>query len=334
MGPFMSALKTSKLSRRLGMYRNFRRPQLCEMLADRDPGLQKGAEMIIDAQLHDPAPWLDWSLQDVDAKLDLLTEIAFAYLDALGIAGAVLFSETWGERASRKHPNRFAWVPHVSPHVSDVAAFVAEAKKKQSDGLLALRAVFGWPLDGTEAARVERGDWDIVFDACENQGVPLFMFATRYLSLATEIVDRHSHLQFVLDHIGLPQPPLDTIDEPPFNDLPQVLALAERPNVAMKLCGLPSLSREAYPFSDVVPQLKQIVNAFGADRIMWASDISRFYGRIGLTRSVNKDALGDYPGKHTYSESLDFILRCHELSGDEKAAILGGTVRKLFGWPA
>jgi hypothetical protein len=42
---------------------------------------------------------------------------------------------------------------------------------------------------------------------------------------------------------------------------------------------------------------------------------------------------GGYEGKHTYAESLNFVRYCEALTDDEKEQILGGTVRRLLGWP-
>ena len=41
------------------------------------------------------------------------------------------------------------------------------------------------------------------------------------------------------------------------------------------------LSKEPYPFADVWVPIRSVLDAFGAERVMWASDISRFAGRIG-----------------------------------------------------
>src|SRR5262249_6555085 len=142
----------------------------------------------------------------------------------------------------------------------------------------------------------------------------------------------HPDLTLIIDHVGLRQPPLDEPDSPPFKSLPDLLALARFPNVAVKLCGLPSLSSEPFPFRDVVPHLRSIVDAFGAERVLWASDITRFAGRIGLSRWELPEATGEYRGKHTYDQSVNFIRCCSELTEDEKEAILGGTAHRLLHW--
>jgi L-fuconolactonase len=289
---------------------------------------------IIDGQLHDPAPWLDWTARNVETQHDLLTELTLAYLDALGIGGVVLFTgEEWGAAAAKRSPSRLAYVPNIAPDLPDPDAAVADAKAKHGQGLLALRATIGWPLDGSEVKRLGDGGWEPVFSACQRHHLPLFMFITRSLPLAVGVAERYPDLSLIIDHVGLPQPPMDARDEPPFKSLSQLLDLAKYPNVALKLCGLPALSREPFPYHDAIPHLRSIIDAFGPDRVMWASDIGRFNGRIGLDRWEIPGTQGPYEGKHTYAESLNFIRYCDALTESEKEAILGGTVTRLLEWP-
>ena len=287
---------------------------------------------IIDAQLHDPAPWLDWSSADPDVRDRLLTELTRAWLDALGITGAVVFSGHggWADEAARTMPERFSSVPHVHPDQPDVEVFVQEIK--ETPGIVGLRAVIGYPPTGEEATRAEAGEWDATFEACANNRVPLFMFATRFLPIAARVARDFPTLTLIVDHIGLPQPPMDQREDPPFRALPEVLELAQFENVAIKLCGLPALSSERFPYRDVNSRLRQLVDAFGADRLMWASDIPRFNGRIGLEFRI-PGTEGGYLGKHNYAESLHFIRENEELTDTEKQWILGGTVQKWLGWP-
>ena len=288
---------------------------------------------IIDAQIHGVGPWATWTAEPVELQHRVLTELVIAYLDAVGVHGAVLFpggdaaEAAW---AAEHLPDRFAYVPHISPDESDVDGAVRAAK--HSPGLLGLRALIGWPLDGTEVRRLESGVWDPVFAACERHQVPLFLFITGWLPQATGIASRFPKLKLVVDHLGLRQPPLDKAEEPPFKSLPHLLELSKFPNVYVKLCGLPALSREPYPYTDVKPHLRSIVNAFGAERLMWASDTTRFAGRIGIGGYQNPHTVGDYPGKHTYAESLHFIRDSDVLSASEKEEILGGAARKILGW--
>lgn len=286
---------------------------------------------IIDAQLHGPGPWLDWRTRDEDVQHDALTEVTLGWLDSLGVQGAILFAEeAWAADASAKFPARFAFVPHFHLGHGDVDAEVQKWRSRRDEGALALRIVLGYPTTGEEIEVFRTGAYDAVLASCERWQLPVFLFTTRWPDVAETIAQRHPELLLIVDHLGLAQPPMDTRESPPFKSIDQVLALAKYPNVAVKFCGAPALSEEPYPYNDLWPYVGRFIDAFGADRLMWASDISRFNGRIGYFQIPNTES---YPGKHTYAEALHFIRDSDRLSVEEKELILGGTVKKLLDWP-
>lgn len=288
---------------------------------------------IIDAQIHDVGPFWDWQQESPEVQCRIMGEVMIAYLDALGVQSVVLFpggpspSADW---LAKELPDRFTYVPHVSPDDADLEAVVRDAKA--NPGIAGLRALIGWPLDGSEVKRLEEGAWDPVFETCQRHQVPVFLFITGWLPFTAGIAQRYPDLPLIVDHLGLRQPPLDQPDDPPMANLQQLLDLARFPRVNVKLCGLPALSRESFPYKDMNAALRSIVDAFGADRLMWASDTTRFSGRIGIGRHQNPITLGDYQGKHTYAESLLFVRENEVLTQTEKEAILGGTAQRVLNW--
>jgi predicted TIM-barrel fold metal-dependent hydrolase len=86
------------------------------------------------------------------------------------------------------------------------------------------------------------------------------------------IVERHPSLKVIVDHMGLLQAKKD--DEA-FQDLPQLLALARRPNVAVKASALPSYSSEPYPYRNLHARIRQVFDAFGPRRMFWGTDLTR-----------------------------------------------------------
>jgi predicted TIM-barrel fold metal-dependent hydrolase len=57
--------------------------------------------------------------------------------------------------------------------------------------------------------------------------------------------------------------------------MPQLLALAKLPNVAVKATGVPHYSSEAYPFPALHNYLRQVYDAFGPHRMFWGTDITK-----------------------------------------------------------
>jgi L-fuconolactonase len=103
--------------------------------------------------------------------------------------------------------------------------------------------------------------------------------------------------------------------EDPLATLPEVLALAAAPNVCIKATGVPSLSSRPYPFSDVWPAMHRVIEAFGVERVMWGSDFTRTTGH------------------HPYGEAVGYIKDSGEFAPQEKRALLGASLRRIFDWP-
>jgi amidohydrolase family protein len=291
--------------------------------------------VIIDSQIHEPGPHLAWP-EDPEARNRVLTEIALAWMDSAGVDRAVLHpSSDWGEYAATQLPDTFAYVPAFLPRpgepLPDFPSAVDELLARP--GVRAVRLIVGYPPTGENIVLFEQGAFEPLLAACEQRRVPLFLFATGCLRSLPAVIESHPDLTMVVDHFGLPQPPVEARDEPPWKDLDLLLDLAPYPNVYVKVCGAIALSESGSPFADVWPHLDRVIAAFGADRLLWASDQSRFLGRIGFEIQM-PDAIAPYVGKHTYAQSIDLFRSANHLSDDDKALILGGTVMRLLDWGA
>jgi L-fuconolactonase len=292
---------------------------------------------IIDAQLHDIGPNLEWKRIDQDTRHGILTELILAWMDAVGVDRTIVHprDEAWAKVAIAENPHRFAGVYRVrDAEAFDVVEQVAASKNLP--GCVGLRLTFGKreadPTGEIGSAKVRAGAFDRFFSACEKLDMPLFCVAFGHVHLVGEIAAAHPCLKLIVDHMGIAQPPLNPRESPRWKGLPGLLQIGKYENVAVKLCGVPVLSDQAYPFSDVWPHMHDVLNVFGAGRIMWASDIGRFTGRISWDNQYSV-AHPYYPGKHNYAEALFFLLATDQLSLVEKELMLGGTVKKLLGWP-
>src|SRR5581483_6227563 len=104
--------------------------------------------------------------------------------------------------------------------------------------------------------------FDRAVAACEQQGLPLFVSASGDHATPATLAARQPGLQVIVDHLGIAQPPTYIPDDPPFKALPSLLELARIPNIAIKFSGIPTLSREPFPFADLWPHLHRIIDAF------------------------------------------------------------------------
>jgi L-fuconolactonase len=286
---------------------------------------------IVDTQLHlGPGP----------------VEPACAEMDALGIA-SVLIEEFWvggqgdgphdalmpGYRlpggawravypsalsASLRYPERFGYFVRLDrrdPGLEGEMRRIAE-----EPGAKGFRVLATWSAD--EAAALAAGAYDALLDLAQDVGLPVCIFAPGHVELLPRYLRKYPRLQFVLDHLGIGMPGHPPgrseaeearVTDPSYLD--EVLKLADHPNLAVKLSHAPMLLRAgAYPFEAVRPYLRRAIEAFGVERLMWASDATVM-------------------PQYAWADLLNYLRLDPELSDDEKAWLLGQTARKVFSWP-
>ncbi|HET6195644.1 MAG TPA: amidohydrolase family protein, partial [Acetobacteraceae bacterium] len=140
---------------------------------------------------------------------------------------------------------------------------------KSRPGMLGLRFYFiepnnrSWPTDGTM-------DW--LWPAAERAGLPVALAAAPFLPLVGQIAERHPGLKLIVDHMAVPRA---SKGEAAYRNMPQLLALAKHPNVAVKATGQAGYAEDAYPFRSIHPHLRAVYDAFGPQRMFWGTDITR-----------------------------------------------------------
>jgi predicted TIM-barrel fold metal-dependent hydrolase len=280
---------------------------------------------LIDAQIH---PVFEGKALDGLTGERLITtsaDLAVASLDAVGVQAAVV---SWRDIDMLKghiarYPDRFAGLPTaislaldgtfepVITHDDSPEEYVARIH--EMPGMIGIRMGISY---GRMIDLYRAGVHEPYYVAAERLGVPIFIALHGHATEFEATITAHPGLRFIVDHVGLPTPPNGAQPgQHLFAELPSVLALARFPNVAVKFTGVPALSAESYPFADVWPHMRELVDAFGADRLMWGSDFTR-------CKSL-----------HTYRDSVNFFVFTDQLSESEKEAMGSGTFRRLLGWP-
>jgi L-fuconolactonase len=283
--------------------------------------------MIVDAQLHEPPVRLDWPALAAPDRTRLLSELVQAWLEAVGIDAAILFPVNeleWAAALSVAEPDRFAWVAMAGPPYGPSAAEGLAA------GAAGVRAILGSTRTGDTSGADLAYHAEHTFPLCAREGAPVFVYSPFDLGAVDEAARRHPQTTFVLDHLGQMQAPIHFVDDQ-FANVEQLLGLARHDNLRLKLSAAPTGSREPYPFRDIWPHVRAIVDAFGAERIMWGSDISRVANRNGFVTPYPVE--GRYAGFHTYAESLLYLSETELLTAAERDWILGRTARAVLpGW--
>jgi len=234
-------------------------------------------------------------------------------MDEAGVAGAILVPPSWeGERndlvlaAAARHPDRFAAMGRIDP--LDPQAVATIAGWRSQPGMLGLRFAFH------RAGLVEQlddGSLDAVWREAEAHGVPVMLLvAHARLDRVDAIAARHPGLRLVIDHLGVPSsvPAAER-----FTQLDRLLALARRPNVAVKASALPFLATDDYPYRSLHPHLRRVFEAFGARRMFWGTDLSRL-------PCTYRDAI------RQVTEEIPW------LSAEDKAWIMGRGICDWLGW--
>ena len=228
--------------------------------------------LIVDSQVHiwkNGTPVVIHRQIPQYTKDDLLNEMKEGGVDAV-----VLCPPSWDPQANEismeaaaAHPDRFCVLGNFDP--KDPASPARVEKWREQPGMVGLRFAFlrkgedSWLTDGTM-------DW--VWAAAEKQGLPVALLVPGKLHIVDQIAKKHPRLKIMIDHMARVR---HTMDDSGFADLDVLLALAKHPNVAVKLSGAPSYSSDVYPYRNIHPYIKRLVEAFGPQRSFWGTDVTR-----------------------------------------------------------
>ncbi len=282
---------------------------------------------IVDAQIHFGPGGIDETL---------------AGMDALGIS-AVLADEFWGldswgpgyrlnndvlrvtsptaELAAWQHPDRFSYVLRVDrndPEVHSLIRMTRDAPHARAIRILPA-------VTAQEVEAFAHGGYDEIFAEANDIGLPVFAFIAGHVELMPRYLTKFPDLQLIVDHCGMPmETGVSFLDEdtpegagagPDISYFDEVLKLADHKNVALKWSHAQGMfGVSGYPFDALHPILRRAVDAFGAERIMWASDNG-----------------GNQTGE-SWAELLFYVRESPALSDDEKEWVLGKTLRTLLQW--
>ena len=234
--------------------------------------------LIVDAQVHIWAanmPERPWPARHQPHKPQPITkDDLLREMERAGVDRAVLVPPSWeGERndivlaAAQAHPDRFAVMGRFDPEAPQSRGLIATWLKQT--GMLGLRFTFHRPL---LRPLLTEGRVDWLWPQAEQAGVPIMLLALHAdLHLIDRVAEKHPGLKLTIDHLGL----TTGKDQEAFRDFDKLLALARRPNVAVKVSCLPLYTTDAYPFRWLHPYLRRVYDAFGPRRMFWGSDLSR-----------------------------------------------------------
>jgi L-fuconolactonase len=161
-----------------------------------------------------------------------------------------------------------------------------------------------------DAGRLDDPQAEWFWTFAEEEDVPVMLLASGQLDALGDLARSRPGLRLAVDHLGLTGQHTDAAIAPEITDL---VALARHDNVSVKATAAPCYSTEAYPYPALHPFLRQLYDAYGAERLFWGSDLSRLRG--------------SYPDLvRLFREDLDF------LSPADVEAVMGRSVLTWLDW--
>ena len=242
-----------------------------------------------------------------------------AAMDAVGVEGALLVSPytmyrydaSYALEVHARHPGRFGLIKPFDPSAPAVGDEVAGWAA--TPGVVGGRVMLSDRYADRDLPADHPGLNQILAAGAAN-ALPINVVCWGKLDLLAELARRHPNTQLVIDHLGLAQPLQPPPPERPFADLPDVLALAELDNVAVKVSGACTLSRAPFPYDDIWEPLGQVFRAFGFERCMWGTDWTRAVELL------------------TYEQGVEAFRVSDRLSESEGAALMGGSLARIYSW--
>jgi L-fuconolactonase len=241
-----------------------------------------------------------------------------AAMNAVGVDAAILVSPfsmyrydaSYAKEVYAAHPSRFRLVKPVDPTDPGVVDTIADwASTKGAVGI----RIFLRDNVSTDPADPAI---NCVLAAAAQHSLVVNVACTGRLDQAGRLAARNPNTQLVFDHLGLPQPHEPPPPAEPFADLPKLLALSAHDNVAVKISGACTLSREPFPYKDIWDPLCRIFDAFGFDRCMWGTDWTRALGML------------------TYEQGVEAFRVTDRVSDSERSLLMGDTLQRVYNWPA
>jgi L-fuconolactonase len=237
-------------------------------------------------------------------------------MDAVAVDGAVLVSPfsmyrydaSYAIAVHAAHPTRFRLVKPVDP--TDPAVADTIAGWAATDSSVGIRIML---RDEVSADPADPGI-NRALAAAAQHSLPVNLMCWGRLEQAAQLAARNPNTRLVIDHLGLPQPFEPPPPAQPFADLPKVLALAAHDNIAIKISGACTLSREPFPYKDLWDPLGRIFDAFGFDRCLWGTDWTRAVGLL------------------TYEQGVEAFRVTDRLSDNDRAVLMGGALQRVYNW--
>jgi len=233
-----------------------------------------------------------------------------------GVDGALIvqpinhkFDHSYVSHVIKTYPGRFVGACLADPTEGGGGAAELERLVKE-EGYRAVRFnPYLWPNNAPMTDPVGRA----MFAKAGELGIPVGFMCFKGLGLHIADIEalctEFPATTVLMDHFGFCK---GTEGE----EWKQLLGLARFPQVYVKLSAFFRVSAEAFPYRDTAEQVKQLVDTFGAKRLMWGSDFPFVVEECGYPNAANT------------------LAELGVLSAEDQEWVMGKTLASLFpgGW--
>jgi predicted TIM-barrel fold metal-dependent hydrolase len=284
--------------------------------------------VITDSGLHvwqAPTPDNPWKVEKAHLPVPMSYEDLRVRMKEAGVDRAILVPPSFaGGRnaysleAAAKYPEQFAVMGALKLNKPEAPRILEDFVQQPS--ALGVRLTFHHEHD---ESFIRDGTADWFWPVAEKMNIAVMMNAPSVskrtgpsvLEDVGGVAKRHPTLRLIIDHMGREK---GMKDDKLGLGIAQTFELAKYPNVFVKLTSSPTCSTAGYPYRNIHPHLKRLIEAFGPRRCFWGTDLSSMLSRSTCTyrQAVTM-----------FTEEMDF------LSKEDLEYIMGRGLAECLPWP-
>ena len=260
-----------------------------------------------------------------DAEMEVLAEDLLEVMETAGVDKAVVVplgpQDEYLRDLRINFPGRFVGIGNHDPESLDIAEDLD--RRMEVSGIQGIR-VGGVDPNASRTDDPETYELFPLFQAMEERGLRVWFYSEpqqvelyeKVLELLPGLVTvfNHSGFMVTIDNLAVDEHrrPHFTTDIPP-PTLELLARVAQNSNTYVHFSGQYAFSHGPYPYLEMIPVAETLNRAFGASRMLWASDFPWILSEPGYTEQL---AL------------VDHLLPA--ISDAERDLIRGGTASSLF----
>lgn len=229
--------------------------------------------IIVDAQVH---PWSIGESTGHHRRDPIDNAVLLREMAAAGVDRVVLVPPLWDPQGNAyalsmalHAPGRFSVMGLIDPTAADAAELLL--RWHDTPGMRGVRFLLNTP---ERLQPLHDGRCEPLWAIAQEQNIPVAILAPGQLEQIGAIAQRYPGLKIIVDHLAVPR---GAVGPRALQHWPELLALAALPNIHVKAVGVGDYALDPYPFASLEAPLRQVFDAFGAERVIWGSDLSRLH---------------------------------------------------------